>query len=311
MRLSSVWHVGLRRFAAGLFLACAGFGVALAQGSGGIVGEQPARGLGVPAPWGIGLQPAGGVVKERIHDFNTLVLWIIIVITAFVMALLGYAMWRFHESRNKTPSMVSHNTVLEVAWTVVPVLILVVIAIPSFRLIYYEDRAVDAGLTINVQGRQWYWHYAYPDHGDLAFDSYPVQDDQLQPGQLRNLAVDNPLVIPVGTNVRVITTGQDVIHSFFVPSLGIQKYTIPGRSLETWMRADRPGDYYGQCNQICGRNHWFMPIMVRAVPQAEFEAWLRDARTRFAGEDAQQPRQAAAAAEEAAGDTVHIAEARR
>jgi cytochrome c oxidase subunit II len=132
--------------------------------------------------------------------------------------------------------------------------------------------------------RCWYWHYAYPDHGNFTFDSYPIQDADIRPdqGQIRALSVDNPLVIPVGASIRILTTGQDVIHSFFVPSLGVQKYTIPGRTLELWMRADRPGVYYGQCNQICGVNHWFMPIEVRAVPREEFNTWAEQARTRFA-----------------------------
>ena len=238
--------------------------------------------LGVPHAWGLGLQEAFGPVKAAIHEFNDLVLWIIIAITVFVAGLLAWVMWRYAAARNPTPSRTSHHTVLEIAWTVVPVLILLVIAIPSFRLIYYEDRARDADLTINVQGRQWYWHYQYPDQGNFAFDSYPVPENELRPGQLRNLAVDNPLVVPVGATIRVITTGHDVIHSFFVPSLGVQKYTIPGRSLETWMRADREGTFYGQCNQICGNNHWFMPIAVRAVPRAEFDAWAAEARTKFA-----------------------------
>jgi cytochrome c oxidase subunit 2 len=282
--------------------------------SGGVVG-QTHSGLGAPIPWGIGLQPAGGPVKEAIHDFNTLVLWIIIAITAFVTVLLAYAMWRFRESANPNPSKTSHHTVLEVAWTVVPVLILVVIAIPSFRLIYYEDRAREADITINVQGRQWYWHYAYPDSGNFAFDSRPIPTDELRDGQLRNLAVDEPLVIPVGANVRVLTTGQDVIHSFFVPALGVQKYTIPGRTLETWFRADRPGTFYGQCNQICGTNHWFMPIEVRAVPQAEFQAWVEQAKAKYAQAEPAAPdaaRQLAALAPAAATQTaVATSETRR
>jgi len=239
---------------------------------------------GAPVPWGVGLQPAAGAVKEAIHDFNTLVFWIIVAITIFVAGLMAYAVWRFRAEVNPTPSRTSHHTVLEVAWTVVPVLILIVIAIPSFRLIYYQDRAREADLTVNVQGRQWYWHYGYPDHGNFSFDSYPIADADIRAdeGQIRSLSVDNPLVVPVGANVRVIAAGHDVIHSFFVPSLGVQKYTIPGRSLETWFRADRPGTFYGQCNQICGLRHWFMPIAVRAVPPAEFEAWVAQARTRFA-----------------------------
>ena len=243
---------------------------------------QAAPAVGAPVPWGMGLQESGGPIKDAISSFNDLVFYIIVAITIFVAALLAYVMWRYRADANPTPSRTSHNTTLEIAWTVVPVLILIVIAIPSFRLIYYQDRAIDADLTINVQGRQWYWNYSFPDHGNFSFDSYPVQTADLSPGQLRNLDVDNPLVIPVGASVRILTTGQDVIHSFFVPSLGVQKYTIPGRTLETWMRADRAGVYYGQCNQICGVNHWFMPIVVRAVPPAEFEAWVAQAKTRFA-----------------------------
>lgn len=238
--------------------------------------------VGAPVPWGMGLQASGGPIKDAISSFNTLVFWLMVGITIFVAALLAYVVVRYRASANPNPSRTSHNTALEIAWTVVPVLILVVIAIPSFRLIYYQDRAVDAEMTINVQGRQWYWHYAYPDHGAFTFDSYPVQREDIRPGQIASLSVDNPLVIPVGANVRILTTGQDVIHSFFVPSLGVQKYTIPGRTLETWIRADRPGVYYGQCNQICGVNHWFMPIEVRAVSREEFAAWTERARTQFA-----------------------------
>lgn len=263
--------------------------------------------VGAPQAWGMGLQEAGGPIKESIHDFNTLVFSIIVGITIFVLILLAYCVWRFRASANPTPSTTSHNTLLEVAWTVVPVLILVVIAIPSFRLIYYQDRTPNADLTISVQGRQWYWNYTYPDHGNFSFDSYPVAEDQLPPERrhLFRLAVDNELVIPVGANVRVLTTGYDVIHSFFVPALGIQKYTIPGRALETWMRADREGVYYGQCNQICGTNHWYMPIAVRAVSREEFDRWVAEARTRFARAD--EPATPAVAAAEG---TVQIAQAR-
>jgi cytochrome c oxidase subunit 2 len=264
--------------------------------------------VGAPHAWGMGLQEAFGPVKEAIHDFNNLVLWIIIIISVFVTALLAYCVWRYRESANPTPSRTSHHTMLEVAWTVLPVLILLIIAIPSFRLIYYEDRARDADITINVQGRQWYWHYAYPDSGDLAFDSRPIPTEDLKPGDLRNLTVDEPLVIPVGANVRVLTTGQDVIHSFFVPSLGVQKYTIPGRTLETWFRADHEGTFYGQCNQICGTNHWFMPIVVKAIPQAQFQAWLDEAKKKYATNEAAP---AVIVAQPAAVATTQLAEAGR
>ena len=266
--------------------------------------------VGAPHAWGMGLQEAGGPIKEAIHDFNTLVFAIIAVITIVVLALLAWCVWRFRASANPTPSTTSHNTLLEVAWTVVPVVILLVIAIPSFRLIYYQDRTPNADITVTVQGRQWYWHYTYPDHGNFAFDSYPIPEDQLPPERrhLYRLAVDNELVIPVNANVRVITQGFDVIHSFFVPALGVQRYTIPGRALETWMRADREGVFYGQCNQICGTNHWFMPIAVRAVSREDFDKWVAEARTRFARAD--EPAAPAIAAP-AQTDTVQIAEARR
>ena len=161
-----------------------------------------------------------------------------------------------------------HNTVLEIAWTVIPVLILVIMAIPSFRLIYYEDRTYDPDLTIKVTGHQWYWEYTYPDKGNLDFSSYIVPDDQLKPGQLRLLTVDHPLVVPVNKNIRILQTSGDVIHSFFIPSLGVQRYAIPGRIIETWMRVDKSGVYYGECNQICGTNHSRMPIMVQAMTGA-------------------------------------------
>jgi cytochrome c oxidase subunit 2 len=281
----------------------------LAAGAGAALAQAEAPMVGAPTAWGMGLQASGGPIKDAISSFNSLVFWIIVVITIFVAALLVYVMWRYRAAANPNPTRTSHNTMLEIAWTVVPVLILVVIAIPSFRLIYYQDRAVDAEMTINVQGRQWYWHYAYPDHGNFTFDSYPVPDNEIAQGQIRSLSVDNPMVIPVGANVRILTTGQDVIHSFFVPSLGVQKYTIPGRTLETWIRADRPGVYYGQCNQICGVNHWFMPIEVRAVPREEFNAWIEQARTRFAAGQPPGPPPSVLAAR-ASGATT-LAEARR
>jgi cytochrome c oxidase subunit II len=190
-------------------------------------------------------------------------------------------MWRYNARRNPAPTRTAHNTVLEIAWTVIPVLILVVMAIPSFRLVYYEDRTHDADLTIKVTGHQWYWEYTYPDKNNIDFSSYIIPDDQLKPGQRRLLEVDNQLVVPVGKNVRILTTSGDVIHSWFIPALGVQRYAIPGRTIETWLRADQPGVYYGECNQICGTNHSRMPIVVHAVPEQEFNAWLTQAKTKF------------------------------
>ena len=178
--------------------------------------------------------------------------------------------WRYNAKRNPVPTQTTHNTVIEITWTVLPVLILVLIAIPSFRLVYYEDRTYDPDMTIKVTGHQWYWEYTYPDQKNLDFSSYIVPDDKLQPGQVRLLAADNPLVLPVGKNIRILTTSGDVIHSFFIPALGVQRYAIPGRTIETWVRIDQAGRYYGECNQICGTNHSRMPIDVVAVPPQQF-----------------------------------------
>jgi len=297
-----IWRIG-RIFGISVVVGLAIAGVAAAQTASG--GAQAPM-VGGPSPWGMGLQASGGPIKDAISSFNELVFWMMTAITVFVAALLAWCVWRFSAARNPVPSQNSHNTPLEIAWTVIPVLILLVIAIPSFRLIYYQDRARDADLTINVTGHQWYWNYRFPDHGNFTFDSRPLQNDEIQPGQFRNLEVDEPLLVPVGRTIRVMTNGADVIHSFFVPSLGVQRYAIPGRTIETWMRADRVGTFYGQCNQICGVNHWFMPIVVKAVPQAEFDAWVASARTRFARAEDAVPVLAAAE-----NDTTHIAAARQ
>ena len=204
-------------------------------------GVALAQAVGAPRPWEMNLQPAFGPMKEQQIALHNLVLVIITVITLFVGGLLVWVMWRYHAKRNPVPTRTAHNTVLEIAWTVIPVLILVVIAIPSFRLVYYEDRTRDADLTIKVTGHQWYWEYTYPDKNNLDFTSYIVPDDQLKPGQLRLLEVDNELVVPVGKNIRVLQTSTDVIHSWFIPALGVQRYAIPGRTIETWFRADKPG----------------------------------------------------------------------
>jgi len=251
----------------------------------------PAHALGTPSPWEIGMQPSAGPIKTNIIELNNLVMVIITIITVFVGVLLLWVMFRYNAKRNPTPSKTSHNSVLEIAWTVLPVLILVIIAIPSFRLVYYEDRTHDPDMTIKVTGHQWYWEYTYPDHGNLDFTSYFVPDDQLKPGQLRLLTVDNQLVVPVNKNIRVLTTSADVIHSFFVPALGVQRYAIPGRTIETWFRADKTGVFYGECNQICGQNHSRMPIAVHAVTDQEFTAWLAQAKTKFADTAPARPEQ--------------------
>ena len=235
----------------------------------------------VPHNWQLGFQPAHSPMQAGIEGLHAFVLWLMTFVTVFVAALLLYVVWRYRATKHPVPSRVSHHTALEVAWTVIPVLILIVIAIPSFRLVYFEDRTDAADLTIKVTGHQWYWEFGYPDNGGFSFTSYPIPDDQ-QPGHLRNLDVDNRVVVPVGKNVRLLTTSGDVIHSFFIPSLGVQRYAIPGRTIETWVRVDKPGVFYGQCNQICGTNHSLMPISVEAMNDADFKAWAEQAKTKFA-----------------------------
>ncbi len=211
-----------------------------------------------------------------------MVLWLMALVTIFVALLLGYCVWKFRASANPVPSRVSHHTALEVAWTVLPVLILVLIAIPSFRLVYFEDRTEAADLTVKVVGHQWYWEYQYPDNGDVTYNSNMIGEEDLQPGQLRNLDVDNRVVVPAGKNIRILVTSGDVIHSFFIPSLGVQRYAIPGRTIETWVKVDQPGVYYGECNQICGTNHSAMPIAVEALNDSDFATWVVAAKKKFA-----------------------------
>ena len=247
-----------------------------------------------PHPWQLGFQAAHSPVQVQVERLHTLVLWIITAITVFVGALLIWVMFRYHHTRNPTPSSNSHNTLLEVAWTALPILILVVMGIPSFRLVYYQDRTAHADMTIKVTGHQWYWEYTYPDNENVDFTSYIIKDEDLKPGQKRLLDVDNPLVLPAGKNIRILTTSADVIHSFFIPSLGVQRYAIPGQTIETWVRINEPGHYYGECNQICGTNHSFMPISVVAVTPAAFAEWVKQAKTKFAANPPADPNRLAA-----------------
>ncbi len=273
-------------------------------GAGPAWAQVPAGGeLGAPKPWQLGFQAPQSNVQAGIEGLHSLILWLMALVTVFVAALLLYCVWKFRESVNPKASRVSHHTALEVAWTVLPVLILVVIAIPSFRLIYYEDRTDAADMTIKVTGHQWYWEYSYPDNGNVRFDSYMVAEDDLKPGQLRNLDVDNRVFVPAGKNIRILATSADVIHSFFIPSLGVQRYAIPGRTIETWVRVDKPGVYYGECNQICGTNHSAMPISVQAMNDQDFAAWLETAKTKFPG--------AAASNQDGQGRPTAVAELQR
>ena len=243
----------------------------------------------VPQPWQMDLQPPAGSMAEMATDLHNLLLVVITAITLFVLGLLVYVGIKFRAAANPVPSKTSHNAIIEVLWTVIPVLILVGIAIPSFRLLYYMDRTNETDMVIKVTGNQWYWNYEYPDDG-VAFDSYLVDEANLQPGQIRMLSVDNPLVVPENTRIKLLITGNDVMHSFFVPSLAVQMYAFIGRTNEAWI--DVPAGtktYYGQCNQICGINHAYMPIEVQALPKDEYAAWLVTAKQEFASVDAVAP----------------------
>lgn len=238
-------------------------------------------GMGQPSDWQINLQGAATPVMESIHSFNIFLLVIITAIVLFVMVLLAIIIVRFNEKANPVPSKTSHNTLIEVIWTVVPVMILVAIAIPSFRLLHLELNIPQPDMTVKVTGHQWYWSYEYPDNGGFSFDSLMIPEKDLKPGQPRLLAVDNEVVVPVNKTVRIQVTAGDVIHSFAVPSFGVKIDALPGRLNESWFKATREGVYYGQCSELCGRDHAFMPIAVRVVSEADFDAWLAQAKQKF------------------------------
>lgn len=233
--------------------------------------------FGQPAEWEYKLQKAATPVMANIIWFHNFLLWIITAIVIFVAALLIIVMVKFNAKSNPVPSRTTHNTMIEVVWTIVPVLILVCIAVPSFRLLFTELDVPKADLTIKATGKQWYWTYSYPDNGKFEFDS--LLDTSKQP---RLLAVDNEVVVPVNKVVRVLVTGADVIHSFAVPSFGIKIDAVPGRLNETWFKATKTGMFYGQCSELCGKDHAFMPIAIRVVSDDEFTKWVADAQKKFA-----------------------------
>ena len=262
-------------------LILGGIGAFLVFGVTDLVASQP-------IPWQMGMQLPVTPVMEKIYTLHTTLLWIIGCVAVFVGALLIYVLWRFRASKNPVPSKRTHNVALEVAWTAIPAIILVAIGIPSLKLLYFMDKAVDPQLTVKVVGHQWYWSYEYPDH-QIAFDSFMVESGKLQPGQLRLLDVDRPLVVPVGTVVRVLLTSADVIHSWALPALGIKKDTVPGKLTETWFQIQKQGTYYGQCSEICGINHGFMPIVVKAIPKEQFTHWFAQQKeVAFKGQDVHQ-----------------------
>ncbi|TVQ33728.1 MAG: cytochrome c oxidase subunit II [Geminicoccaceae bacterium] len=238
---------------------------------------------GEPSPWQLGLQAAAAPIKEQVIAFHDMMLVIITVICLVVLALLIYVCVRFRASANPRPSRTTHNTTLEVVWTAVPVLILVVIAVPSFKLLYYEDTIPEADLTIKAIGKQWYWTYEYPDNGNFTFDAFMLTREEAEAaGKPALLATDEDVVVPAGATVRVLITATDVLHSWAIPAFGVKRDAIPGRLNETWFRVDEPGMYYGQCSELCGVGHGFMPIAIRVVPEEDFAAWVEQAQNMYA-----------------------------
>ena len=237
----------------------------------------------------MGFQDAASPIMEQLDAFHSMMLIIITLITLFVLGLLVYVMIRFKAARNPTPSKVTHNTVVEVLWTVAPVIILVLIAIPSFKLLYAQKVIPEVEMTVKAIGLQWYWTYEYPDYDNLTFDAVMIPDEDIRAGQLRLLETDNRLVLPVQTNIRILVTADDVLHSWAIPAFGIKMDAVPGRINETWVRIEHEGVYYGQCSELCGIYHGFMPITVEAVSKEAFAEWVEKAKEEFAEEPAPTP----------------------
>jgi len=242
---------------------------------------------GQPTEWQIGFQEAASPLMAELAGLHDFIFWIITFITIFVFVLLAYVCVKFSAKNNKKPSSTTHNSLLEVAWTVIPVIILVVISIPSFRLLYKQNDFSNIDITIKATGYTWYWGYEYPDHGDFAFDAFMLDESELEEGQPRLLATDNALVVPVNKNIKMQITSDPagVIHSWAMPSLGVKMDAIPGRLNETYFNVKEPGMYYGQCSELCGPGHGFMPIMIKAVSDDEFSAWVVEAQKEFAKDD--------------------------
>jgi cytochrome c oxidase subunit 2 len=243
-------------------------------------GETALAAFGQSTPWQFGFQDSATPVMDEITSFHDFLLYVITAISAFVLILLIIVMVRFNARANPTPSRVTHNTTIEVIWTVVPVVILAIIVVPSFRLLFHQLNTPPADVTVKATGKQWYWTYAYPDNGRFEFDSLMLQDKDRKADQPRLLAVDNEMVVPVNKIVRVQTIGAEVIHSFAIPSFGIRIDAVPGRLNETWFKATREGTYYGQCSELCGKDHAFMPIAVRVVSEQAFNDWVAAANKR-------------------------------
>lgn len=267
----SMGRLGMKSLLAGAGLVGAGL-----MGVGGQA--QAAQ----PEPWRITLQDSVTPVMTDVVWFHNFLLWLITAITIFVLILLVIVVVKFNAKSNPVPSKTTHHVGIEVAWTIIPVLILVAVAVPSFRLLFLQLDLPKADLTIKATGKQWFWTYNYPDNGAFEFDSIMLQDNERRPDQPRLLAVNNEIVVPVNKVVRVQTTASDVIHAFAVPAFGIKIDAIPGRLNETWFKVEKEGMYYGQCSELCGKDHAFMPIAVRVVSDQAFAKWLEEAKKKFA-----------------------------
>ena len=253
--------------------------------------------LAGPKPWQLGLQPSASPTMEMIEGFHFQLVIIITLISVFVLGLLIYVAVRFREKKNPIPSKTTHNSVIEVLWTAIPVVILVVISVPSFKLLYFADRIEEADMTLKVIGNQWNWTYQYPDHGNFEFTANLLQGEDLKEAQkaadrskekrpvLRQLSTDNPVVLPVGKKVRLLVTATDVLHNWAISPLAVRIDTVPGRLNETWVEIKKPGTYFGFCSELCGSGHAFMPIEVHAVTQSEFEQWVKKAQKKYAKVD--------------------------
>ena len=232
--------------------------------------------------WQLSFQNPATDLMGSVVGLHNVILIVMSLITVFVLFLLFYVSFRFSAKRNPIPSTRTHNTVVEVLWTAIPIVILVVLAIPSFKLLYQQEKSENYDMTVKVIGHQWYWEYEYPDHGDFYFESYMVQEQDLEEGDLRLLTVDNPLVIPANKNIQILITAGDVLHSWAVPSMGLKTDAVPGRLNETWVNVKEPGIYRGQCSEICGSGHGFMPVVVKVLPEREFMAWANEAKNNYA-----------------------------
>lgn len=244
-----------------------------------------------PKSWELNLQPPAGPLAEQMHNFHSLLLWVITAISVFVLFLLIWVILRYNAKSNPVPSTTTHNTMIEVVWTVIPVIILICIAVPSFKVLFTQGRIPEAEMTLKVTGFQWYWGYEYPDNEGLAFNANMIPEKDIDPskGQKRLLETDEEVVLPIDTVIRVQVTAADVIHAWTVPAFGVKKDAVPGRLNEAWFKISKPGVYYGQCSEICGTNHAYMPIKVRAVSKDEFTAWVQTTKTRLGQSNFTQP----------------------